>query len=113
VLNALHPLALLDDDAEGNEVRPSCMQDDEGCASGYDFESVVTHEVGHFFGLGEDRAARAATMFFCQSRCEIHKRSLEAGDTAPLRELYANDVVTTSQAPGCGKSPSTSSRWQD
>jgi hypothetical protein len=113
VLNSLHPLSLLDDDAEGGVVRPSCKGEDGRCGAGYDFESVVTHEVGHFFGLGEDRTVHEATMFFCQSRCEVHKRSLETGDTAPLRELYANGAVTTTQASGCNKGSSTSSQWDD
>jgi hypothetical protein len=113
VLNSAHRLAVLDDDVEGPEPRPSCMGEDERCAQGYDVESVVTHEVGHFFGLGEDFSARKATMFYCQSPCEVHKRSLEPSDVSPLEKLYANATVTTSQAPGCGKSGGSSASWAD
>ncbi|HEX6273366.1 MAG TPA: matrixin family metalloprotease [Polyangiaceae bacterium] len=113
VLNSMHRLAILDDGVEGREPRPSCMGEDERCEQGFDFESVVTHEVGHFFGLGEDRSARTATMFYCQSPCEVHKRSVEPSDTSPLAKLYASGTVTTSQAAGCGKSSSSSASWVD
>jgi hypothetical protein len=106
VLNASHPLSMLDPDVEREE-RASCSGADAPCDEGYDFEGVVTHEVGHFFGLGEDRSNRRATMYFCQSRCEVHKRSVELSDLSPLEKLYTEDDVATSRAPGCGPGSSS------
>lgn len=102
VLNASHSLAILESSVEP-DVRASCSGRDEHCSRGYDFESIVTHEVGHFFGLGEDRSNREATMYFCSSQCEVHKRSIEASDLSPLGKLYTEDSAATPRAPGCGK----------
>jgi hypothetical protein len=111
VLNSRHELELLDD--EGPLPHDSCRGADERCHAEYDLESIVTHEVGHFWGLGEDHEERQATMFLCTSRCEIHKRTLETSDIAGLDRLYPSGTVTTSQAPGCGSRSSTTTRWAD
>ena len=50
----------------------------------------MTHEVGHFFGLGEDETDATATMFYCTSPCETHKRSLEPSDETTMAEVYAD-----------------------
>lgn len=62
--------------------RASC----EGNA--YDLQNVVTHEVGHFYGLGEDMEDPSATMYYCTSRCETHKRVLTVNDTQVMTALY-------------------------
>jgi len=102
VLNASHPLAILDSDVEPHD-GASCSERDEHCGQGYDFESLVTHEVGHFFGLGEDRSNREATMYFCQGRCEVHKRSLTSSDLSTLPKIYTEAPDETARAPGCSK----------
>ena len=61
------------------------------CDHAYDLQSVVAHEVGHFYGLGEDREKTQATMFFCTSPCETHKRSLSDSDTGALDDVYGED----------------------
>lgn len=78
---------------------PSC----EGGA--YDLQNVVTHEVGHFFGLGEDMDDATATMYYCTSRCETHKRVLTNDDTTVMSVLYAPSTATegsSASAGGCG-----------
>jgi hypothetical protein len=54
---------------------------------GYDFESVVTHESGHFLGMahsGDDRA----TMFASYSAGTTFKRILTADDIGGLCSIY-------------------------
>ena len=78
---------------------PSC----EGGA--YDLQNVVTHEVGHFFGLGEDMDDATSTMYYCTSRCETHKRVLTNDDTTVMNVLYAPSTATDgspASAGGCG-----------
>lgn len=59
------------------------------CQSRYDAQNVVTHEAGHFFGLGEDMTERRATMFLSIDKCETHKRLLSATDVGAVTTLYA------------------------
>jgi hypothetical protein len=57
---------------------------------GYDFESVITHESGHFLGLahsGDDRA----TMFASYAAGTTFKRVLTADDVAGLCSVYLPD----------------------
>ncbi len=69
----------------------------------YDIQNVVTHEVGHFFGLGEDMQDSSATMYYCTSRCETHKRVLTDSDTSVMASLYPSDEAEElEQGPGCG-----------
>lgn len=78
---------------------PSC----EGGA--YDLQNVVTHEAGHFFGLGEDMDDASSTMYYCTSRCETHKRVLTSDDAAVMNVLYAPSTATDgapANAGGCG-----------
>lgn len=63
--------------------RASCQ------GNAYDLQNVMTHEVGHFFGLGEDMEDSATTMYYCTSRCETHKRVLTVSDTQVMASLYA------------------------
>jgi hypothetical protein len=77
--------------------RASC----EGNA--YDLQNVVTHEVGHFYGLGEDMEDSAATMYYCTSRCETHKRVLTVSDSQVMTSLYVASADDSSQPQaGCG-----------
>jgi hypothetical protein len=56
----------------------------------YDVESVLTHEVGHVFGLVNLSAVEDVnqTMFPGVRRCSGHMRSLGRGDLLGLRALY-------------------------
>jgi hypothetical protein len=55
----------------------------------YDIQNVLTHEVGHFFGFGEEPDLPDATMFPTSGRGETHKRDLSADDSEGVSLLYA------------------------
>jgi hypothetical protein len=81
------------------------------CDGRYDLESVVAHEVGHFFGLGEDMADAEATMYFRTSRCDLGKRVIGPADAAELAVLYAElpdesaERAQAGTARGCSAGP--------
>jgi Matrixin len=92
--------------AEGAAAR-SCgpaATDGAECGKVYDLENAATHEVGHFFGLGEDVEDTKTSMYQCISRCEIQKRSLETDDRQAAVDLYVGAAAgdTTAEAGGCG-----------
>jgi hypothetical protein len=101
VLNALYPMGTLtpkapskanddkneDDDKNNHNWRS--QEESVDCANRYDAQNVVSHEAGHFFGLGEDMTERNATMFLSIDKCETHKRVLGATDTTAITTLYA------------------------
>lgn len=91
------------------ERRSSCVAQQIQSSCGrdiYDVGNVMTHEVGHFFGLGEDMNDTSATMYVCTNRCETHKRELAEGDSTVLAELYPTPMLELgkagSAAVGCG-----------
>jgi hypothetical protein len=88
------------------EAGPSCGRDV------YDVENVLSHEVGHFFGLGEEMADTAATMYLCTNRCETHKRELTIVDQAAVAWLYAKEPSErdAESEVGCGGAHLASAR---
>jgi MYXO-CTERM domain-containing protein len=75
------------------------------CGKAYDLENAAAHEVGHFFGLGEDVEDTKTSMYQCISRCEVHKRTLESGDREAAVGLYvgsAAESAAEANAAGCG-----------
>jgi hypothetical protein len=119
VLNSLYPLGVLqanekswhrrgDHDGDGDHDRTSgsstSMADEaENCENRYDVQNVTTHEVGHFFGLGEDPTELGSTMFQKIDQCETHKRALAPSDVAALTTLYAEseDPEEAAAGPRC------------
>lgn len=113
VLNSTKSFAVLDD----REKRRGAKDDDDDaesshCGHRYDLQNVITHEVGHFFGLGEDSDDLNATMFFKTSKCELKKRDLAPLDTSTLTGLYAQDTRApeAETAGGCAVSAAGSAR---
>jgi hypothetical protein len=63
----------------------------DDCQNRYDVQNVITHEAGHFFGLGEDPVERNSAMFQTIDQCETHKRALSETDISALSILYAGN----------------------
>ncbi len=132
VINSEYPFRVLsdptsqeqaaeDDDGEGSDgngsvtnnqtissARTSCTAQvrPKSCeGESYDVQNVATHEVGHFFGLGEDMTASGTTMYFCTNRCETHKRVLTDEDKTVMSSLYVAaedpDAIDSGET-GCG-----------
>ncbi len=76
----------------------------------YDFLSVVTHEAGHFLGIGHSDS-KGSTMFARYDKGEIHQRILSPDDVNAVCTIYRpdgtravlGDKVTV--APGCDPTP--------
>ena len=86
----------------------------------FDVQSVVTHEMGHFFGLGEDYDDSKATMYISTRHGEIHKRIVTKNEGSVMATLYAGDVAASDDPAeargGCGgaqlaRAGSPSSAW--
>jgi len=95
------------DDEPSPPIEPSCSASPAGgrsCGKRYDLESIVAHEAGHFFGLGEDWDDGLATMYYCTSTCEMHKRSLELTDVGAMKEVYADGYDDAGEV-GCAAAP--------
>jgi hypothetical protein len=73
-------------------------------AGGYDFQSIITHECGHFLGMahsGEDRA----TMYAHYTQGTTYMRDLTADDIGGLCSIYLPDgdrIVDPSATPDGG-----------
>jgi hypothetical protein len=75
------------------------------CTHDYDLTSVATHEMGHFFGLGDDMTDETTTMYFRTGRCETHKRILADADREVITSLYEEPEAPPEDATsnrGCG-----------
>lgn len=94
VINSNHPFALLDA-RKGNSAeaeRGSSAETVTECSEKYDVTSVVMHEIGHFWGLGEDMTDASAAMYFSTAPCNIAKRMLKADDVLAISSLYADEL---------------------
>jgi hypothetical protein len=100
----------------GGNGRHFGIVDLEGPESRYDLQAVVTHEVGHFLGLGDEGDIDEATMFSVTARAETKKRDLSADDESGLQSLYmdpADGTVTDGVASCAAGRPGrgTRSSW--
>lgn len=59
----------------------------DGCASEFDMDGIMVHEVGHVIGIGHSNVA-GATMYPTVSSCNFNNRTLEADDIAAKNDLY-------------------------
>jgi hypothetical protein len=111
VLNSLYPLGTLKANqnnwhrrgergtADGSS-KSSMADEADDCQNRYDVQNVATHEVGHFFGLGEDPTELGSTMFQNIDQCETHKRALASTDVTALSSLYAESEDSEEAAAG-------------
>jgi hypothetical protein len=94
-----------DDDSipiENSAVDPSVPQVISGQTPRFDVQSVVTHELGHLLGLGDDQDDSMATMYARTAAGEIHKRLLTATDAKVITSLYAEAPSSAQAQTGCG-----------
>jgi len=89
VLNGEHGFSFFDHDAR-----------DEGMTT-YDLQNVLTHELGHLLGLGEDMTDVDATMYAFSQPGETGKRDLEVVDKDSIAALYDEEFDSDMQG-GCG-----------
>jgi hypothetical protein len=71
----------------------------------FDVQNVLTHELGHFFGLGEDYSDTHATMFASTRPGETNKRVVSPADSGVVTALYAESTPGASSSlvkGGCG-----------
>ncbi len=94
LVNANHPFALLPDGPDAP-------------AENFDIRGVLTHELGHVLGLGEDYDVRMATMWPNVARGETHQRDLDEDDEKGVTTAYADATASdtaaaSSSGGGCG-----------
>jgi predicted Zn-dependent protease len=79
-----HNGELIDADTDYN---PNRQWSVSGDPNKIDIQSVVTHEVGHQFGL-DHSSTQAATMFYATGSGDTSQRSLHSDDMAGICQLY-------------------------
>jgi hypothetical protein len=101
---------IYDADMEINATVPLTLADPVP-GDGYDFQSIITHECGHFLGMahsGDDRA----TMYAHYTQGTTYMRTLTDDDVSGLCSIYLPDgdrVVDPSATPdGSGELPEDS-----
>lgn len=118
---------ILDADMQLNEqLGPWAICPENGCPEGarvVDLQNVLTHEIGHFFGMGHSEV-NVATMAPTSTRGETSKRVLRTDDIEGFCTIYppgslpaacdptpngglALDCETKSSSRGCAASPVT------
>jgi MYXO-CTERM domain-containing protein len=84
---------IYDADTEINaSVAPSILQ--VPLSGGYDFQSIMTHEAGHFLGMAH-ATDTSATMYYSYNPGSTNMRSLTADDVAGVCTIYPPNGTRT------------------
>lgn len=100
VINGEHKFRKLQGEAPQNKNAPNA----------YDLQNTMTHELGHFLGLGEDFDHEHATMYAYTEPGEVKKRVPSPEDLNQLLSLYdAEGEDADAGAAGCAIAPGNTS----
>jgi len=80
---------ILDADVEINSFSQDLTVSDTGAV--VDLQSIMTHETGHFLGLGHEWIERATMNTFYDASAPFDFRTLEADDVAAVCAIYPPD----------------------
>jgi hypothetical protein len=81
---------IYDADMEINTAQQTLTLQDPIPADGYDFQSIVTHETGHFLGMAHSQDERA-TMFAQYTKGATWMRNLSEDDIQGICSIYPAD----------------------
>src|SRR5678816_1526331 len=90
---------ILDADIEVNTADKSVTSAEPLPAQGYDLQSIITHEVGHYFGLAHSKV-NGATMEPRYDRGQTGLRTLELDDLQGICTIYPDETKRTTDLPG-------------
>jgi predicted Zn-dependent protease len=76
----------------------------EARTAAYDVQNVLTHEFGHFLGLGEEYEHQGATMYAYSLPGETEKRDLDSLDEERITSLYVESSQGAAAPAGCNAS---------
>lgn len=85
---------IFDADMEINSSQRNLIAGEDIPKTGFDLESVVTHEAGHFFGLAHSQD-KTATMYASYAPGTTALRTLSADDGKGLCEIYPDTATRT------------------
>ncbi len=95
---------LYDADMEINTAQQTLTVNGDVPPDGFDFQSIVTHESGHFLGLAHSPDA-SATMFAHYTQGSTSMRNLSADDVQGICTIYAPDGTRDTAAGPLAEGP--------